>query len=517
MRIPFLHRRRPPAPAVPAVPPLRLEPRVSAAPRAAPAARSATDAARSWRAARPDRLVGGFETWAWSTPAMVARNDLRGLIGHARHAARNFDHARAYEMLVRRHVIGEEGIRPTFDVRREDGSPDLADTATARALWVDWGRLGNPTICGRYSWHDLERLTVTHVAREGGQFFRRHYGRGKYGYQLEPLPLDLLDLDLYQPTPGGGYIEAGLEFDADGRLAAGWFWTIAGDHGHRPGRRERRRYPASDLLYVEVPEEFHLALGLPRSQTALRMMNAAEQFEEAAMAAADQGARHSLIWTQPGGADLSAAVDAEDAPERLEPGTSTLAPPGVEPHWSEARFPDAAIEAFMRHFDRGEASGLGVAPETLTGDYGAANYATLHVGKWEEREEWRLLQRAMAERFHDVVWRDLCRMAILAGAVPWPMRKLEKFADAVRWRGRGWQAVDPVKQATADNTGLINGSVTLTEIAARKGRTIEELASERAADRAAFTALGLPDPYTAISPAPATPAGLEANLAASGN
>jgi len=457
-------------------------------------------AKRSFRAAYPDRLAAGF-TFFNSTTRDEVRREIRGLIGHSRHAAHNFDFARNYEMLFRRHVIGWNGIRLQMDVRHDDGTKDSRANAILEAAWAKWGRKGWPTICGGLSWWGVECQIATGIAREGGAFVRFHEGRGRgpFGFQVEPVLFDRLDLDLTQALPGGGFIESGIEYNRNRRVIAYHVWNAPQAEAHIGQFRQRERVPASKMIYVIIPEEIGQTLGIPRSATALRLMNMGESFQESAMAAANYGAAQMLFFEQENtGGQLSAAV-GEVPIDEIEAGTVGMLPPGVKASWSASKYPDQAVEPFMRHMGTSQAAGLGVAYETLTADLSRANFSSLRAGKGEERDEWRMLQRAIFEGLHDQVFRRWLRMALMSGAVPLPVLKEEKF-DAAVWRPRGWSSVNPKDDATANANDLASGTRSLTDIVAERGRSLEDVLDERKAEVAAFIERGLPVPAWAGLP-----------------
>ncbi|MEM8849242.1 MAG: phage portal protein [Pseudomonadota bacterium] len=472
--------------------------------------RAPTLLTRSFRAAYPDRLANGFNLFGNFMRAET-RQEIRGLVQHSRHAAQNFDYARAYEMLFRRHVIGPNGIRLSMDVKESDGRKDKAANAIIEAGWAKWGKFGSPTICGRLSWWGVECQMATAIAREGGAFLRFHTGRryGPFGLKVEPIPFDLLDIDLTMPLRGGGYIESGIEFDADGRPMAFHIWSVAMSETHRSVPRRRVRVPASEMIHVLVPEEVGQALGVPRSNTALRLMNMSERFQESAMTAANYGAASMVFFKQ---ADTSGQIGGEavtDPPiDEIEGGTMALLPPGVEPVPHVPNYPDAQVEPFLRTMATSQAAGLGVAYETLTADLSRANFSSLRAGKGEEREEWEMLQRAIFESLHDRVHSRWLEQAILRGALRLPISNLDKF-DAAIWRPRGWTSVNPKDDATANANDLASGAKSLTEIVAERGRSLDDVLDERAAEAEAFRARGLPVPAWAGTPDDGVPGDTE--------
>lgn len=495
MKWPFTRRA---APAAPAAAPAPLH-------RRAPAILT-----RSFRAAYPDRLANGFGLFG-TTPRAEVRQEIRGLVQHSRHAAQNFDYARAYEMLFRRHVIGPNGIRLSMNVREPDGRKDKAANDLIEAAWAKWGKFGSPTICGKLSWWGVECQMATAIAREGGAFLRFHVGRkrGRYGMQVEPVPFDLLDLDYTVPLTGGGYVESGIECDPDGRPVAFHIWSVAQTETHRAIPRRRLRVPASQMIHVLVPEEIGQALGVPRSATALRLMNMSERFQESAMTAANYGAAQMIFFEQ---GDTSGQIGGEAVSEvpldDIEGGTMAVLPPGVKAVPHVPQYPDAQVEPFLRTMGTSQAAGMGVAYETLTADLSKANFSSLRAGKGEEREEWKMLQRAVFEALHDRVFSRWLSVAVLSGSIRLPMAKMDKF-DAAIWRPRGWPSVNPKDDATANANDLASGNKSLTEIVAERGRSLEDVLDERAAEVEAFRARDLPVPAWAGMPDDGVPGDTE--------
>ena len=451
---------------------------------------------RSYRAAYSHRLAKGFNVFGSTSPREETRRELRGLVSHSRHAAHNFDHARAYEMLIRRHVIGPSGIRLQMNCVEPDGRRDLRANAIIETAWKRWGKMGSPSICGRLSFWGVECQIGTAIAREGGAFIRLHRGRkgGPFGLRVQPIPFDLLDLDLTEPRAEGAYIEGGIEFNGDGRVLAFHVWSTPEDVTHM-GNRRRLRIPARDMVHVFIPEEIAQVFGVPRSATALRLMNMADAFQKAGMEAAHFGAAAMLFFKRP--ADSSVLSDTDDRGsdegppiDTIEGGTILDLPPGVEPVPHVPHYPDAAVEPFMRNMNASTAAGLGLSRETLTGDLSGANFSSLRAGKGEERDEWRMLQRAVFESFHGVVFREWLNAALLTQAVLLPFAKIEKF-DAAEWRPRGWPSVNPKDDATAAEKDLALGLRSRREIAAERGRDIEEVDREIAEDQKRAETLGL--------------------------
>lgn len=455
--------------------------------------------ARKYLAARPDRLAGGFSPFGVMASARVqVRQDLRGLVAHARYGARNLDYLRAFEMMVRRNVVGPRGIRLQVRVRTPAGEVDGEAARRIESAWSEWGERGTCTTCGRLSWWNLERIAATMIAREGNFLGRLHIGRafGPFAFQVEVLPLDVLDLDLVQTLPGGGYIDGGVEFDANGRPAALHIWTHHPGE-HHTGRPTRRlRLPMAEVIHVYDPTEPLQALGVPASHTALRRLNMIGRYEEAALTAAHYGAA-AMAWIKRApDAEGPPDAEAESAllPEEIEAGMVAELPPGADLAGWTPNYPDGEMSGFVAHMLRGGAAGLGVSYSGLANDLTGANFSSLRAGLGEEREQWRDAQRVLYEGLHDRVFRAWIGPAILSGRLRLPASGLDRFAASATWRPRGWAAVNPKDDAAAADADLRNRLRAPSAIVAERGEDFGDVAERFAMDLETLRAAGVPLP-----------------------
>lgn len=466
---------------------------------------------RRFKAARPGRMVGGFGGLLQESPRAQVRQDLRGLINHSRTAAQNVDYLKSYEMMVRRHVVGESGIALQMDARNPDKSPDAGANAQIESAWATWGKRGNCTPCGRLSWWQVEKIAATMLAREGNFILREWTGQrfGKFAYQVQPLSIDLLDIDLVKTLKDGAYIDGGVEFNVFGRPLAFYFFDGHPTEAHTGRARHRIRVPASQVIHVIRQTETGQALGVPESHTALRRFNMLSKYEESALIAAHYGASAMVFLEQEADGTPAPEQSEDELPEEIEAGSIVDLPPGYTAKGNPSNYPDANMPGFMKTLTRGGAAGLGVSYAGMSGDMEGANFSSLKDGRGEERDEWKIFQRDLSEGLHDPVFASWLPRALLTNQVALPTAKLDKFAAAT-WRGRGWQSVNPKDDAVADEKNLANRVVTPSEIVARKGGNFADTVTRFASDMATLKAAGVPlpaalDPQPSPQPGPADP------------
>lgn len=453
---------------------------------------------RRFKAAKPGRMVGGFGGMLIDSPRSEVRQDLRGLVNHARYAAQNVDFLKSYEMMVRRHVVGPAGIALQMDARLADGTPDRVTNAAIERAWKKWGRRGNCSVCGKLSWWQIEKTAATMLAREGNFFLRLWRGPqfGPFGFQVQPLSVDLLDVDRVETLGGGAYIDGGVEFDAMNRPVAYWFHDGHPGEAHTGRYHGRLRIPAERIVHVVRQSETGQNLGVPESHTALRRFNLLSQYEEAAMTAAHYGAAAMVFLenTDADGAPTSAAEGGEaELPEEIEAGMIVDLPPGYKATANPSNYPDANMPGFLKSLIRGGAAGLGVSYAGLSSDMEGSNFSSLKDGRGEERDEWRMFQRDLFEGLHGEVFRHWVLIAWLAGKLP-GVGMVQMDECEPNWRGRGWVSPNPKDDATANDTNLKNRLAAPSDLVAERGQDFEQLVSRFAHDMQTLKDAGVPLP-----------------------
>jgi lambda family phage portal protein len=474
---------------------------------------------RNYEAARPSRIAAGFDASGTQSASELLRWQLRGLVNHSRQQAQNNDYLKAYFGMVRRHIVGPQGIRLQARARDQKGNLDKADNLLLETAWAEWGRMGSPTVCGQHSWLSLQALAAETVARDGNILFRKHRGlrHGKFGFRLEPLEIDHLDIERNVAQPNGTQIIMGIELDASQRPVA---YHLLRNH---PGEllrsglsREVVRVPAEDVIMLFRAERPGQKAGAPWAYTALRRLNMLRGYEEAAITAARVGAAKMGFFQKtddkedlrPEDLDQVETTETGHLISEAEPGMFETLPVGYEYREHNPAYPSGEIEPFMKVVLRGAAAGLGVSYAALANDLSQANFSSMRAGQSEERDEWRTLQTWMAEGLHDKVYRDWLPSAIVAGALPLPMSRLDKFTE-VRWRPRGWGYVNPSDEANANQREMAAMLRAPQEIVAERGADLEEIFEMMAEAKATAKEYGLdfnPMPPGHENPAAAAPA-----------
>lgn len=465
--------------------------------KAAPAQRSAAailsrpprrGSSRGWDPAENGRLFA-----SWITSNLHPDEEVRKRQEVERSRSRELERANAwankYFALYRTNVFGEQGIRlvPRVmmpDPKRKDRLvPDRDANQKIRDAWKRWGAHGEPTVCGRLSFVQAQKIIGTSFKRDGECFIRLHRGarHGAFGFRIQPLEADHVPISMNRPVPGGGEIRMGIERDVYERPVAYW---IQRQH---PGSGSLHRYldqfdriPADEIIHIYDPKRIAQTRGLPHLEAGIAALHMQQGYEEAELVAA-RAASSKMGWiTSETGTEYTGEgeleVSDEEIPQTFEPGIIGQLGRDQSFVGFDPQHPNGAFASFIKSKLRGFAAVTGASYNSVADDLEAVNFSSLRAGLLAERAVWKEDQAFFAEVVLEPVYRAFLEAALLSQQIALPV-DLERFG-AHRWQGRRWEWVDPVKEAKGAETELDNLTSTITEIAEEKGREPREIFEE---------------------------------------
>jgi len=415
------------------------------------------------------------------------RHQLRVLRARSRQAAQNNPFARRFVSMVVNNVAGPTPFRLQSKVKYNNGKLDTAANRRMEEEWRAWSKLGACEVSNRFSLNALLRLMVRNLATDGELLVRRYRGPqyGRHGYQLQVLDVDRLNDQLNKALPGGGAIHMGVEVDAQSRPVAYHIlkrppskWA----YGYTP--RESDRVPAEDIIHRFIPDFAEQVRGVPWMYAALLNLVHLGAFEEAAVIAARVGASQMGFIQSPDGTPPpgNGPNDAKGNPQiGAEPGTFPVLPPGYQMAGWNPKYPDAAIEPFVKACLRGIAVGVDVAYHNLSGDMEGVNYSSARIAELDERDSWMTIQNFFAEHVMDGVHADWLNTSVLSGALPFDPARVDRYRD-IYWQAKRWAWVDPEKEVNAAVTAIENKLKSRTRVIAETGDDIEDVFAELSAE-----------------------------------
>jgi len=445
---------------------------------------------RSYDAALFSRLTSDWIQGETSGDAETLPS-LYTLRNRARQVAENNPYGKRFLELVCVNMIGANGIRAIFAIKHPgSGNPDDYAANILEAAWTDWGKRGNCTTDKKLSWLEVQHLIAKTVARDGeclAQFLRGNAAGNKYGFALKILESDYLDENYNFETPTS-VIRMGVQVNKiTGEPEGYWLFTRhPGDIGGGLWSQSNRHIfvPASDLLHIYDTDRASSTRGVTWMAAALKTMYILGQYEEAELIGARAGACQMGFYETSDGQYTGEKDENGNLTTKAEPGTFELLPPGVKFNDFTPQHPAGNFSPFVQHLIRKCASGLSVAYSSLASDYAQANYSSERAAQLVERNTWTRKQTLFVGRVNQPVYENWLDMALLSGALdPLSNSKYDKY-NAVIWRPRRWENIDPVKDTTAAGMAIDRALLSRQDYIAQSGEDfydiVDKLADEEA-------------------------------------
>lgn len=301
--------------------------------------------------------------------------------------------------------------------------------------------------------------------------------------ELRLLPSDQVDATLTRDLGGGARIIAGIEHDSEDRVVAYHILREA-PSSPLPGAHpfEAQRIPASDILHVYDQQFPGQIRGISWLSPVLLKLTDRDALSDALLVQAKCSAALTAFITSPE-PDLPPSIAPDSYGEmELSPGAIHALRPGEDVKFTD---PPAASQSvdFMRSLDREIAAGAGLSYEMLTGDLAEASYSSARVSLLEFRRRAEMLQQVLiVGQFLRPLWARWISVQALAGAITADPESLAEYRSA-RFIAPGWSWIDPLKEANAEIRSMEAGIRSRAEIVAARGRDLDELDQEIAADR----------------------------------
>ena len=427
--------------------------------------------------AASDRLTDDFQG-SELTADEALEASLDKLRARSRQLYMSNPYASRFFNLVASNVLGKDGIRLEGRVKREPGGDlDKPDNAILEAAWARWSKRQECSVDGRTGFLDVQRIALLSVARDGEVLVRLHRS-GEFGLQLELLEGDRLLTTHNAELENGGRIRMGIEQDRYGKPVA---YHLVKDptqaSGPRAGGRVQvERVPAEEVIHLYIMERPGQSRGYPWAAQAMRNLHMTDKYREAELVAARMAASKMAFYTSPTGDGYTGDSVDDDGSlvQEVEPGLIEQLPEGVTLETIDWSHPNSNSGDFVKNCLRGVSAGLNVSYNSLAQDLEGVNFSSIRAGVQEDRETYKSIQRFLIDHLLEPVYDAWLDAAMLAGAVPFPPRKRDKY-DEVVWRPRGFAYVDPQKDQAAFERAVALGTMSRSEIAAAQGKDFVDI------------------------------------------
>lgn len=400
----------------------------------------------------------------------VVRNRVRDLL-------RNNGYALQIIQTIADHVVGTGIIGAPVGLKGRN-------QARVTKLWNDWQH-----VCDFDGDHDLSGLmwsAVRGMAESGAAIIRFRRQAFDASTALPPIRLQLLEPDFIDPlkngtTEGGGIIDRGIEYDADGRKVA--LWLLEAHPGDVTQFRSRRlvshRVPMDELIYLYDKLRPGQDRGMPVLAPAVMTLFDLDGYFDAELVRKKiESCLAGFITTDsddglPLDENRPAASAGAPQVERFSPGMITRLKHGENITIATPANSQGVSEFAMMHLREASAA-AGVMVEHATGDFSHVNYSSWRAGnhgfrRRMERLQWHVAIHKMCRPIGD----RFIEAARAAGQIP-------SAEFGFRWTPPGFISVDPKKDSDADLNNVRLGKRTLPQLVEAEGYDFVEHLTEYA-------------------------------------
>ncbi len=446
---------------------------------------------RHYNAVVKDRILSGWQSHPVSINQII-KDQITTLRTRSREQARNNDYVRQYIRTLQNNVVGFSGVTVQSQVKRgPKGELDEPANKAIEAAYLDAGRAVD--LSGKLSRNDVLRTLLAALVTDGEYIAIQHTGKsyGKYGYQLEPVDPELLDVTKNGELSSGNQVRMGIEYDKRNKPIAYHFKDSYNSHKHT-------RYKADNVLHIFYPEHVGQERGIPWLATSLFTLKQLDAYDEAAITAARIGASKMGFFSsnnggQYQGEELNTEKDDGSTISEVEPGVfeniGDLNFQEFNPNYPHEQFPH-----FKKAGLRRVASGLGAQYETIANDREGVNYTSIRHGTLEDRENWKIIQEFLINAFVRPDREEWLLMALMLGQIKIGTMALSRNPSdymPCRYQPRRWPWVDPAKDMKAYETEYGLKAISISQIIREKGRDPDEVFNEIAAENAKMEKLGI--------------------------
>ena len=406
------------------------------------------------------------------------RNDLVKIREASRNAGDDVGYVKRYFDMVQTHVVGETGVRLQADVKNNKGDTMRDINRLIESAFAEWAELGSAEIGGRMSWLGVQDLVAKTVAQDGEILIRYHYDPlNKYGFSIELIEADLLDVNLNQILSNGNRIVMGVELDQHNRRVA---YHLLNNHpGDDTWVNQGQRYQRvdaeeMDLLYVVWRPGQNR--GIPWAHASLLEMYQINDMRGSQLTSARIAASNMGFYERDPEQEIGEEFDEEgELLHELEAGQMNVVPEGYKV--SQTNFQPPTNSDFQKDALRGSASGMGVNYNVLGNDYEGVSFSSLRQAILEDRDAWKRKQRWLIEQLATPVFKRWLKMALLKNAIPGLKASQLTLLSKHKFHGRRWQWVDPLKDEQAAGAALDNLTTSPMHVLRDKGIDPDDVAA----------------------------------------
>lgn len=456
-------------------------------------------------------------------PSPSLQQDLKVSLKKLRDFGRTFslesEYGRRYLEIIKSQIIGASGIKLSVTAFDEKSGLIDQDSPKATAHFEKWCK---NISCGKaMSIAKAQSLILEYMARDGEALaiIRRGPNYGPYNIQIQVLDPEHLDDNYNQMLQNGNNVVQGVEINKHGKPVAYHILTNnPSDTFSAAG--DRVRFDAKDVIHMFDMERTSQTRGYSWFANVIRSLHQITEYRQTVLLQARLNAANSR-YLKPTSSNPAPLIGGFVAPEALEntgdltpeeqekaeydallkygdfvkkviPGAIEILPEGWEVENLEWKNGSQSLQDFQKAVLRGVASGLGVSYGTLSNDTADVNYSTSRFIALVDNEFYKGIQQIIADEFVQRLYEEWLDVQLLTNywKLNIPAYRFEKFSQT-RLTPPKFGTIDPKLDAEADILEFENNLVSLSEIAEKRGRSLEAVLIQRQQDEKLLAKYGI--------------------------
>lgn len=387
--------------------------------------------------------------------------------------------------LVRNDAFARRGVNIMTECAVGGGiipSPDTGDdrlNAQILAAFEAWSEAADAD--EQHDFFGLQDLACQTIVESGDVLIRRRRRRADDGLEV-PMQVQLMEpdhLDSSRLNNGGNDVVAGIELDRLNRRQAYWLYpTHPGDTTiRRLTRLSSVRVPADQIGHAYAKRRPGQLIGVPWLATAMVDLRDLADYEQAELVRKKIEACFAafVTTTDSGDPTLLGEEDSDDDGrlEKLEPGMIEYLEQGEDVNFANPT-PTSGYGEFTRTRLHRIATAMDMPYMLLTGDVSQANWSSYKAGIVPFKQMVRRFQkRTLIPMALRPMWRWFIDAAFVAGLI-------DRQDYSVRWTLPGFEPIDRLKEAMADQAEARIGKKAMPSIIREAGgdpdKTVDEYA-----------------------------------------
>jgi lambda family phage portal protein len=478
---------------------------------------------RSFEAVQINRLTKDFVEASASINADIRAGGVR-LRNLSRQMYENSSYARRWVDLFVTNVVGPGGHILQSDIKIFEEDPDSKEVNEVsddgknnliENLFAEWSKPQHCSVTQSHSYATMQKMMARHKARDGECFVRRVIDpASKFGLRLQIIPPEMVPENYTVDLNNGNVVICGIEYDAWRKPVAYYvrknipkrdMWGLASQDG------ELERIPASEMIHWFDPDFSNQGRGYTRMANVILMLTWLKDYNRASVLNAKFTARKLGFLSDVNPEDPAENFNSdsnENTPkENIQGETQTPKRPAISGEeltftyigntklekW-DPTYPHEQHEPFNRVTVRDIATGLNVAYCSLSGDYTSSTWSSTRTELDVERNGWRDEQYLMIDAADLRVFSWWLELALMKGAIPGFRYKDFDRLNKPYFFGPCWDYINPVDESNALRSDLEAQIISPYDVAAKKGRRLEDIYRDFASAARLRKKIGVPEP-----------------------